>query len=76
MSTRIVSTEPPEKTASTVPFHRKISSSLTDTAGNLLYCVISSYLLYFYTDVFGLSIGIAGTLLFITRFIDANCKGI
>ncbi|KAF6589887.1 MFS transporter, partial [Paenibacillus sp. EKM208P] len=25
----------------------------------------------FYTDVFGLSIGIAGTLLFITRFIDA-----
>lgn len=71
MSTRIVSTEPPEKAASTVPFHRKISYSLTDTAGNLLYCVISSYLLYFYTDVFGLSIGIAGTLLFITRFIDA-----
>ncbi|AHM63930.1 MFS transporter [Paenibacillus polymyxa] len=71
MSTRIVSTEPPEKATSTVPFHRKISYSLTDTAGNLLYCVISSYLLYFYTDVFGLSIGIAGTLLFITRFIDA-----
>nr|WP_232345231.1 MFS transporter [Paenactinomyces guangxiensis] len=54
-----------------IPFHRKISYSLTDTAGNLLYCIISSYLLYFYTDVFGLSIGVAGTLLFVTRFIDA-----
>ncbi|WP_440119919.1 glycoside-pentoside-hexuronide (GPH):cation symporter [Paenibacillus sp. QZ-Y1] len=32
---------------------------------------MSSYLLYFYTDVFGISIGVAGTLLFITRFIDA-----
>ncbi|MFB5192160.1 MFS transporter [Alicyclobacillus fastidiosus] len=54
-----------------VPFHRRISYSLTDTAGNLLYCVISSYLLYFYTDVFGLSITVAGALLFATRFVDA-----
>ncbi|MFB5267859.1 glycoside-pentoside-hexuronide (GPH):cation symporter [Paenibacillus enshidis] len=71
MSTRIESTEPARKAAGAVPFHRKISYSLTDTAGNLLYCVISSYLLYFYTDVFGLSMGIAGTLLFITRLLDA-----
>ena len=56
---------------SKVPLYRKLSYALTDTGGNLLYCVISSYLLYFYTDVFGLSIGVAGTLLFITRFIDA-----
>ncbi|MEK5057382.1 MFS transporter [Paenibacillus sp. FSL H7-0326] len=54
-----------------VPLHRKLSYSLTDTAGNLLYCVISSYLLYFYTDVFGLSIGVAGTLLLVTRILDA-----
>lgn len=43
----------------------------TDAAGNLLYCVISGYLLYYYTDVFGLSVGVAGTILFIARFIDA-----
>lgn len=43
----------------------------TDAAGNLLYCVISGYLLYFYTDVFGLSVGVAGTILLLTRFIDA-----
>lgn len=54
-----------------VPFHRRISYSLTDTGGNLLYCVISGYLLYFYTDVFGLSVGVAGTLLLLTRLIDA-----
>lgn len=72
MSTKIVGPSPAtEIPTGKVPFHRKISYSLTDTAGNLLYCVISSYLLYFYTDVFGLSIGIAGTLLFITRLLDA-----
>ena len=27
---------------------------LTDFCGNLLFCIIGSYLLYFYTDVFGL----------------------
>ncbi|MCT3530679.1 MFS transporter [Latilactobacillus curvatus] len=31
---------------------------------------ISTYLLYFYTDVFGLSIGVAGTILLLTRCID------
>lgn len=60
-----------KNTNGSVPYRRKISYSLTDTAGNLLYCVISSYLLYFYTDVFGLSIGVAGILLFITRILDA-----
>ncbi|UOQ84901.1 MFS transporter [Gracilibacillus salinarum] len=54
-----------------VPFHRRISYSLTDTGGNLLYCIITGYLLYFYTDVFGLSVGVAGTLLLLTRLIDA-----
>ena len=54
-----------------VPFHRRISYALTDTGGNLLYCIISSYLLYFYTDVFGLSVGVAGTLLLIARLVDA-----
>lgn len=54
-----------------VPFHRRISYALTDTSGNLLYCIIGGYLLYFYTDVFGLSVGVAGTLLLLTRLIDA-----
>ncbi|WP_040207274.1 MFS transporter [Neobacillus jeddahensis] len=54
-----------------VPFHRRISYALTDSGGNLLYCIIGGYLLYFYTDVFGLSVGVAGTLLLLTRLLDA-----
>ncbi|WP_175638587.1 MFS transporter [Metabacillus schmidteae] len=37
---------------------------------NLFFMVISSYLLYFYTDVFGISAAAAGTLFLITRLID------
>ena len=54
-----------------LPFHRKLTYAFTDGAGNLLYCIISSYMLYFFTNIFGLSIGVAGTLLLIGRFIDA-----
>lgn len=40
-------------------------------SGNLLYCIISSYMLYFFTNVFGLSVGVAGVLLLIGRVFDA-----
>lgn len=43
----------------------------TDTAGNLLYCTLTSFILYFYTDVFGISVGAAGTILLIARVIDS-----
>lgn len=54
-----------------VPIFQRISYGMTDCAGNLLYVVISTYLLYFFTDVFGLSVGVAGTLLLATRLVDA-----
>ena len=60
----------PNKT-NTLPFYQRISYALTDCGGNLLYVVISTYLLYFFTDVFGLSIAVAGTLLLATRLVDA-----
>ncbi|MHC9532533.1 MFS transporter [Dellaglioa sp. L3N] len=43
----------------------------TDTAGNLLYCTLTSFILYFYTDVFGISVGVAGSILLIARIIDS-----
>lgn len=43
----------------------------TDTAGNLLYCTLTSFILYFYTDVFGISVGAAGTILLVARVIDS-----
>ena len=44
--------------------HRiRLSYAATDAAGQLVFAVISSYLLYFYTDVYGIPVGIAGTIL-------------
>src|ERR1044071_7503734 len=48
----------------------RISYGLPDVAGQLIFCVISNYLLYFYTDVYGISVGVAGTILLIARCID------
>src|SRR5271168_779960 len=56
---------------SNIPFIKKISYASADAAGQLVFAVISNYLLYFYTDVYGLSVGIAGTILLIARFVDA-----
>ncbi|WP_186825966.1 MFS transporter, partial [Lentilactobacillus rapi] len=54
-----------------LPLLEKISYSFTDMAGNLLYVTISSYILYFYTDVFGISVAGAGLILLVARFFDA-----
>ena len=47
----------------TIPLSKRLSYAATDTAGQLVFAVISNYLLYFYTDVYGISVGIAGTIL-------------
>lgn len=60
-----------EKNYTPVPLYQRISYGVTDCAGNLLYVVISTYLLYFFTDVFGLSVGTAGILLLATRLVDS-----
>lgn len=49
---------------------QRISYGLLDVAGNLLYCFGSTYILYFYTDVAGISLTIAGTILLLARIID------
>lgn len=54
-----------------VPLNGRLSYGLTDGCGNLLYCIIGSYLLYFYTDVFGLSVATTGAILLFTRLLDA-----
>ncbi len=64
----VINEAPQEKAE--IPLFRKLSYSLTDFGGNVLFVSISTYLLYFYTDVFGLSIGVAGTILLLTRCID------
>ncbi len=54
-----------------LPVSEKLAYSFTDGAGNLLYCTITAYILYFYTDVFGISVAGAGLILLIARFVDA-----
>lgn len=50
---------------------RCLAYAFSDTGGQLVFCVISFYLLKFYTDVYGISPAAAGTILLIARLIDA-----
>ncbi|MGG0943622.1 MFS transporter [Bacillus subtilis] len=49
----------------------KVGYASGDFACNLIYATVSTYLLFFYTDVFGLSAAAAGTMFLVVRIIDA-----
>ncbi|EDJ7029172.1 hypothetical protein JIP49_003075 [Salmonella enterica] len=49
---------------------QRISYGSLDVAGNLLYCFGSTYILYFYIDVAGISLAVAGVILLLARIID------
>lgn len=48
----------------------RISYGLSDAADNLIFQMMSSYLLFFYTDVYGLRARDVGILFAIARFMD------
>ncbi|GAF41633.1 Na+ xyloside symporter or related transporter [Agrilactobacillus composti DSM 18527 = JCM 14202] len=48
----------------------RISYGLSDGADNLVFQVMTTYLLYFYTDIYGLSAAEVGMLFLIARFAD------
>ena len=48
----------------------KVSYGLGDTASNLFYQTFTMFLLYFYTDVFGISAAAAGTMFLVVRLLD------
>lgn len=48
----------------------KISYGLSDGADNLVFQVMTTYLLYFYTDIYGLNAGVVAILFFIARIAD------
>ncbi|MCT9855772.1 MFS transporter [Priestia megaterium] len=49
----------------------KVCFGLGDTASNFVWGICASYLLFFYTDVYGISAVAVGTLFLITRILDA-----
>lgn len=49
----------------------KIGYGLGDTASNLYFQMFINFLLFFYTDVFGIPAAVAGFLFMVTRFWDA-----
>lgn len=59
------------KPSAKLPLRRKVTYAFTDLSGNLLYCIISGYALYYFTDVYKLSVTEAGTILLVARFFDA-----
>jgi len=65
-----------DHTAPTVPVHQlpwreKISYGLADLGFNFYWANISTFLMIFYTDVFGISAAAAGSMLFSIKIINA-----
>lgn len=54
-----------------VSFVEKVGYSAGDAASNLFFQTFIVYLLFFYTDVFGLPAAVAGTMFLVTRVFDA-----
>ena len=52
-------------------FTEKLGYGLGDTASNFFFQVFNIFLLYYYTDVFGLSAAAVGTMFLVTKVIDA-----
>lgn len=53
-----------------IKLSEKIGYALGDTASNIAWRTLTTFLLVFYTDVFGISAAAAGVLLLITRMTD------
>ncbi len=52
----------------------KISFGLGDFSNNGIFTFVSTYLMFYYTDVAGLSLGAISIILFIGRAVDAVCS--
>ena len=58
-------------TTARISLKEKVGYSLGDAACNFYWKTFEFYLMFFYTDVFGISAAAAGTMLVVTRLADA-----
>ncbi|WP_026888466.1 MFS transporter [Clostridium beijerinckii] len=59
------------KISEKIGIKEKVGYATGDLACNFIYQTVSSYLLFFYTDVFGISAAAAGFMFLIVRMFDA-----
>jgi GPH family glycoside/pentoside/hexuronide:cation symporter len=59
-----------EMTAIKLTVKEKIGYSLGDTASHFVWDMVGFWLLFFYTDVYGISAAAAGTIMLVARFWD------
>ena len=59
-----------ENTAAKLSVKEKIGYSLGDTASHFVWDMVGFWLLFFYTDIYGISAAAAGTIMLIARFWD------
>ena len=52
-------------------FSAKLAYGVGDFASNLIFATVSTFLMYYYTDIYGLQAVAVGTILFVARFVDA-----
>ncbi len=50
---------------------KRVGYGIGDLGCNLVFSTMASYLMVFYTDVFGITAAAAGTMMLVTKFIDA-----
>lgn len=53
-----------------IGFTEKIGYGLGDLATNFAWASMSMFIVYFYTDIVGVSAGIIGTIILLSRFLD------
>lgn len=58
------------KNPAQLPLREKIGYGLGDTASNIFFQFVNIFLLYYYTDVFGLAPAVVGTLFAVARLFD------
>jgi GPH family glycoside/pentoside/hexuronide:cation symporter len=54
-----------------LPALEKFGYGLGDTASNIVFQVVINFMMYFYTDVFGIGAAAVGTLMLVVRLFDA-----
>ena len=52
-------------------FREKLGYGLGDTASNFFFATFNLFLLYYYTDIFGLTAAAVGTMFLLTKILDA-----